>query len=124
MRVRAIVSAVMVLVFSSGNPLDGSQPLNVQVTPRIAPAPGWVRVSARVEPSEDSRVLEISATSSEFERRSYVPLDGASAPRLSVIDYVNLPSGTYEVSVVLIGNRGRRASASQFVQVVPMPGQR
>jgi hypothetical protein len=73
---------------------------------------------------DDNRVLEISASSSEFTRSSEIQLDGIRAPRLSVIDYRGLPSGIYEVSAVLIGSQGKRTAVSRFVQILPTPGQR
>lgn len=119
-----LAAATVVVLLGAGGIAGGEQPLNLQVSPKMAPAPGWVRVSARIEPNEDNRQLEVTATSDEFTRASAIPLNGSRAPRLSVIDYGNLPAGTYEVTAELVGQNGRRAIATRMVQIVPMPGQR
>jgi hypothetical protein len=124
MKLLSIVAGGALLVLAATQLSDAGQPLILIVSPKVAPAPGYVRVSARIEPSADNRALEITAVSDDFARSSSVQLDGAHAPRVEVVDYANLPAGTYEVSVVLVGSSGKRAAASRFVQIVPMPGQR
>ena len=125
MGARAILSAMTtVVLLTQAGSLNGSQALTVQVTPKVAPAPGWVRVSALVEASDDNRSLEVTASSDQFTRASSVQLDGSRAPRLTVLDYSNLPAGVYEVSTVLVGSNGTRAAVSRYVQIIPMPGQR
>ena len=124
MSTSGILAIAAVCVFGAGHAATGEQPLTVSVSPLVAPAPGFVRVSARVAPSEENRVLEVSASSSEFGRSSEIQLDGIRAPRLSVVDYRDLPAGVYEISAVLIGSQGKRATVSRFVQILPTPGQR
>lgn len=117
-------TAVLIVLLGCVALADGEHPLTLQVSPKVAPAPGWVRVSARIEPNDDNRQLEVTAASDEFERITAIQLNGRSAPRLSVVDYSNLPAGNYEITAVLVGSNGRRAAASRVVQIVPMPGQR
>lgn len=126
MSARAILVALSLSLLSGGATLNGAQPqpLILMVSPKVVAAPGYVRVSARIEPDAENRMLEVTATSDEYSRTSEIQLDGSSAPRVSVIDYANLPSGVYEVSAVLMGTRGRRAGMTRVVQVVPSPGQR
>jgi hypothetical protein len=124
MRLLSIAAAASFVVVVTSAPTGAGQPLSVAVSPKIAPAPGYVRVSARIEPSDDNRALEITAVSEDFSRSSVIQLDGSRAPRVQVVDYANLPAGTYQVGATLIGQNGRRAEASRFVQVVPMAGQR
>lgn len=119
---RRIFAAVtlLFLVFAEG--LDGGQPLMLQASPAIGPAPGFVRVRARIEPSADNRVLEIAAVSADFTRTSAIQLNGSRAPRVSVFDYGNLPAGDYEVTAVLHGSAGTRAAARVGIHVVPTAG--
>ncbi len=125
MRVTTLVLTVAALIAQAGGaPAVADQPLKIQVSPRVAPAPGWLRINARIEPSDDNRELEVAAVSDNYSRVSAIQLDGTQAPRVSVIDYSGLPAGAYEVTVVLIGTRGRRATASQIVEVIPMAGNR
>jgi hypothetical protein len=124
MKPLSMLATGVFLLLAIGQASEADQPLILGVSPNVAPAPGYVRVSARIEPSDQNRALEITAISEEFTRSSTIQLDGARAPRVEVIDYGNLPAGVYEVSAVLVGSGGRRATASRFVQIVPMAGQR
>jgi hypothetical protein len=117
MRSVATAAVMSLLVAASAQSIAGDQPLTLRVTPQVTPAPGYVRVSARILPDDDNRSLEITATSDEFSRASAVQLDGARAPRTTVFDYPNLPAGTYEVAAVLVGTRGRRAAERTLVRV-------
>jgi hypothetical protein len=81
-----------------------------------------VRVRAFVEPNDDNRSLEIVAQSPEFYRSSHVDLDGRNSPRMAVVEYPRLPPGRYEISGVLVGVGGKRATAMKFVQLVATAG--
>ena len=109
-------------LLSAPRPLDGGQPLSLNVTPAMSAAPAVISVRAVVEASEDNRALEIVAQSSDFFRSSRIELNGRDAPPLSVFQYPNLPPGLYEVSAVLIGTNGQRAAVSRIVKVVPRGG--
>jgi hypothetical protein len=123
MSARTLVAALALCVLPGGRALDGAQPLILNVSPALARAPGYLRVSARIEPDVDNRMLLVTATSEDYSRSSEIPLNGARAPRLSVVDYPGLPSGVYEVRAVLIGAQGRRAGATRTVQFIPMTGE-
>ena len=101
---------------------DGNQPLSLQVSPTTAPAPAFVRVRAIIEGSDDNRSLEVTAQSPDYFRSSRVDLDGRNAPPLAVFEYSNLPPGLYDVTGVLVGTGGKRATVSRLVHVVPMTG--
>ena len=104
--------------------VDATQPLTLQVSPTISPAPGVISVRATVEPSDDNLSLQIVAQSAEFIRSSSVDIDGSHTPRLNVFEYRNLPSGVYDVSAILVGTRGTRAMATRTIEVVRTPGAR
>lgn len=114
-------SACACLVAGAGT-LNGGQPLTLQVSPAMAPAPAFIRVRAVVEANDENRWLDIVAQSSDFFRSSRVDLDGRNAPRLQVFEFPNLPSGSYEVSAVLVGTGGKRATMTRLVKVIPMFG--
>jgi hypothetical protein len=117
-----LAAATCTCLLAGPSALDGGQPLSLQVSPTMAPAPAFVRVSASVETSDENRALEIVAQSPEFFRSSRVDLDGRNAPRLAVFEYPNLPPGLYEISGVLVGTGGKRATALRLVRIVPMMG--
>src|SRR5262245_35944254 len=109
----------IVAIALAGDTLHGDQQwLRLRVSPKTIAAPGSRGSSGMLEPHEANRVLEITAISEDFSRASTIQLDGISAPRLAVIDYPNLPAGVYEVSAVLRGPNGTRATAADRVRVV------
>ncbi|HEY3043476.1 MAG TPA: hypothetical protein VGJ39_05610 [Vicinamibacterales bacterium] len=117
-----IKRVVFVVALAVALPLDGGEPLTVRVSPRLALEPAVLTVQAMIEASPDNRALEIIAESADFYRRSSIQLDGAHAPRLSVVEFKNLPTGTYDVTSVLVGSAGQRAIVSRVFRVAPAAG--
>jgi hypothetical protein len=124
MRTRAILAIFCLVALGGGHRVGGNELLKLEISPRVAPAPGFVRVRTRVDASDDKRVLEVSADSPDFSRTSSVELEGRSAPRASVFSFENLPAGRYEFSAVLIGPQGVLATATRAAEIVPTPGAR
>ncbi len=85
-------------------------------------APGFVTVQVSIEGDPQNRLLEVVAESPDFYRSSQIQLDGSDAPRLSVIEFRDLPTGLYQVTGTLIGTHGTRATASRLAKVAPSPG--
>jgi hypothetical protein len=102
--------------------VSGNQPLTLEVSPAVSPAPGYVIIRALIEAHDDNRALEIVAQSSEFTRSSVIDLDGRRAPRLSVFEYPNLPPGLYEVTGLIVGTHGKRAATNRIFRIVPSAG--
>jgi hypothetical protein len=76
-----------------------------------------------IESSAENRGLEVITQSRDFFSSSQIQLDGEHAPRTSVLNLEHMPAGMYEVTGILIGPRGTRATASQRVMVSPAVGQ-
>jgi hypothetical protein len=103
---------------------DADECMSMRVSPRQALAPVNLRVSVRIEPNADNRVLTIVADSPEFYRSSQIQLEGDRAPKTVTIEYPNVPGGEYEVTSVLVNNMGReRATIHQTARVVPVGGE-
>jgi hypothetical protein len=102
----------------TGTPLTGEEALTVKVTPLVALAPAFVRIRATIGAHDDNRALVIVAESEDFYTSSEIPLDGRHAPRVSVVEFPSLPTGFYDVTGILIGPRGPRATASQRINLV------
>jgi len=116
-------AAVCTCLFTgAGTVAGGSQPLSLQVSPTMTAAPAFIRVRALVESNADNRSLEIVAQSPQFFRSSTIDLDGRNAPPLTVIEYPNMPPGFYDVTAVLVGASGKRATETRYVKVVAMAG--
>jgi len=124
MRTGAIVAILGVCALGGGDRITGSELLKLEISPRVAPAPGFVRVQTHVDASDDRRVLEVTADSPDFTRTSSIELDAQSSPRTTVFSFQNLPAGRYEFSAVLVGARGVLATATRTAEIVPTPGAR
>jgi len=104
--------------------LNGSVRLTMRVFPAMTVAPATVRVEAIVEHDATNRSLRIAAESDTFYRSSEIELDGANGPLVSVFDFRSLPTGTYQVTGILLGTSGQRAAATKVVRVQSSPGSR
>jgi hypothetical protein len=63
--------------------------------------------SGRVERDASNRAVRIIAASDNFYRSSGIPLDGENRPNIAVVDLRQLPTGTYQVTRILVGTRGQ-----------------
>jgi len=124
MRTGAILGVLCLCALGGGDRVKGNELLKLEISPRVAPAPGFVRVQTRVDASDDRRWLEVSADSPDFSRTSSIELEGRSAPRTEIFSFQNLPAGRYEFSAVLTGTGGVLATATRTAEIVPTPGAR
>jgi len=65
-----------------------------------------VIVQALVEQAPENRALEVVAESEDFYRSSMIELDGERAPRLNSMVLKKMPSGLYEVTVIVLNAKG------------------
>lgn len=99
--------------------------LKMEVTPAIQREPAIVTVRATVEASPDNRMLEVTAKSPALARTSKLPIDGShDTSPLKVIEFRDLPSGLYQITGVLIGSQGTRATVVRLAKIEPGPGSR
>lgn len=108
--------------FAIATPLNGNTAMKMQVWPAISREPAVLTVRVMVEPSTDNRLLQIVAESRNYFRRSDVQIDGDQAAPLNVFEFRNLPTGVYEVTSVLVGSHGQRATATGVARVEPASG--
>ena len=124
MRKRAILAAFCWCALSGSHRLHSHELLKVQISPLVSPAPAFVSVRTSVDANDDNRGLEVVAESPDFARTSTIELNGRRSPTVNVFDFANLPAGRYEVSAMLIGTNGIRATTTRTVLVMPTPGSR
>src|SRR5712691_582275 len=110
-----IATFIFALLMQRSAQLEANQPLAMTVTPAVALAPAFISVRITIESNAENRGLEVITDSPDFFRSSQIQLDGERAPRTSVLNFPNLPTGKYEVTSILVGSRGRRAMVSQRV---------
>jgi hypothetical protein len=99
--------------------LSGGEPLRMQLFPAVAREPAVLTIRVTVEAADENRVLQVVAESSTFYRSSEVQIDGKRAAALNVFEFRNVPTGLYNVTSVLIGPHGQRASASRVARIEP-----
>jgi hypothetical protein len=123
---RAIQTALFsgICLLTVAPTLDGNERLAMRVTPLVAFAPGFLTVSVTVPADDENRSLQVVAESSDFYRSSQISLDGKNASPLNVFKFSDLPSGSYEITSVLIGANGQRAIAQRVAKVQPSVGSR
>ena len=114
--------AVFFCVLTVALPLSAGERLAMRVSPSAAFEPAVLTVRTVIEADTENRGLEIVAQSADYYRRSSIQLDGASAPRLNVFEFRNLPTGIYDVMSVLVGPGGERAAVSRRFHVAAAPG--
>jgi len=118
MKLRASVFGILMLTAAT-LPIGAGERVSIRVSPAVAFAPANLVVRASIEADEQNRSMEIVAESQDFYRSSEVQLEGDKAPRTSRIEFRNLPPGTYEVRVTLMGSGGeQRGFAHQQINVI------
>jgi hypothetical protein len=115
MRIFGLLSGLFVLTSPS---LFAGAWLTVQA-PTIMLAPGHLVVQTVVEPDSANRAIQVMAESPDWYRSSQVQLDGGTAPRKNTFEFKDLPSGTYEIQVMLLGSDGQqRALVVRKLEVI------
>jgi len=91
-------------------PVSGGERMTMTVTPAQAHAPSPLRMRIRIEPSDENRLLTVTADSGEFFRSSDVQLEGARAPRTIELEFREVPEGDYEITGTVKDGAGQRRS--------------
>jgi hypothetical protein len=119
-RQTALFSGICLL--TAAPTLDCSERLAMRVSPLVAFAPGFLTVSVTVPADDENRSLQVVAESSDFYRSSQIPLDGKNAAPLNVFTFRDLPTGLYQITSVLTGANGERATTQRLAKVQPSVG--
>jgi hypothetical protein len=103
-------------------PLGANEPLKMSVSPAVSYAPAHLIVRAMIEAVPQNRRLRIVAESDDFYRASEVELDGDKAARTNTFEFRSLPSGSYQVTAILLDADGRRRASARTEVDVLTPG--
>lgn len=123
-RLLAAAACFPLTLLSATAVVDGGETLRMQVSPRVSRAPALLTVRVHVDAQADGRFLQVTAESADFYRSSEIPFDGRNRSNLKVFEFRDLPSGTYEVTGMLVGVNGLHAKVARTAQVVPSVGSR
>ena len=110
MNARSLILGMMVAATAAAG---AKQPLAIKVSPAVSFAPANLVIRTSVDPDADNRSLEVVAESGDFYRSSTVMLEGDRAPKTTQFEFLSLPPGEYEVSVVVTGADGRQLAISR-----------
>jgi hypothetical protein len=102
--------------------LNGEQPLRMEVSPSVSRAPAVVTVRVTVATAADNRSLQVIAESPTFYRSSQTQIDGTNSSPVNVFEFRDLPTGTYQITGILMGTRGARATVLRLARVEPPVG--
>jgi hypothetical protein len=109
----------LILLAVGVTPLGAGEDVEMKVFPVVHFAPADFVVHASIASNADNRAIEVVADSPDFYRSSTVQLNGDRAPRTTVFEFRNLPSGRYEVTARLFGSSGQiRAAVREHVNVI------
>ena len=86
--------------------------LSVRVTPLVRLTRGAAHGLAIVPRHADNRALRIILESEDYYSLSEVQLDGEDAPQNHVLNWRDLPPGSYRVTVQVHGTTGLRGTTS------------
>ena len=100
----------------TASPVNSDELLVMRVS-AYAPSSLTIRLSTKAH--ADNRALIVSAVSKDFYRSSQIQLDGEGAPRTSTLELRGLPTDIYEVTGVLVGTKGLRATVIRLARVLP-----
>src|SRR5262245_32797060 len=117
-----IAICLVAWLLATAGTLNGGEPLRISVSPTLQRAPAFLTVKVNVESSADNRYLQIIAESSDFYTSSQVQIDGKNGAPLKVFEFRDLPSGLYDVTGILVGTHGPRATVTRLAKVEPSPG--
>jgi hypothetical protein len=92
--------------------------LTIDITPRVCLEGANVRVTVRVDPDPDNRILLIEADSVGFFLSSEIQLNGERAPLLHTLFLRSLPSGSYVVRATVTHTDGITRSAPMKLRVL------
>ena len=89
------------------------QRVSIRVTPAVSYAPANLVIRATVERDDANRAMVVEAESPSFYRSSEISLDGARAPRVTMLQFRGMPGGDYEVRAVIRGSMGEELAATE-----------
>jgi hypothetical protein len=111
------VSLLLAALLLPPPPAGSEGVMDLKVSPAVSLEPAYVTVRVTVVADPENRSLEVVAEAPEFRRSSQIPLDGQRAPRVSTFEFRALPTGIYEVTGTLVGDRGPRARVARTLVV-------
>ena len=123
MKSRILVTAVLLTAVVLGrqgllNAASDAPKLTVRVAPLVRLTRGDARGVVIVPRNADNRLLRVILESEDYYTLSEIQLDGGDAPQSHVLNWRDLPPGSYSVIVRVYGTTGLRESTSIGIQPI------
>jgi hypothetical protein len=83
--------------------------------------PATLQITIAVEPDAANRTLRIEADGDRLFRSTEVKLDGESDKRIHIVEFKNLPAGSYELRAEVLSQDKVRGMATQELVVAGGP---
>ena len=96
---------------------DASEVVEIHLRGRYFMEPATVHITVAVEPDEANRVLRIEADGDQVFRASDLALSGASEKRMHLLQFKNLPAGSYVLRAQVYSADDMRGQAEQRLLV-------
>jgi hypothetical protein len=114
---------VSLMILASTSTTGAGERLHIRVSPAVAFAPANLVVRTIVERNSANRSMQVVAESPTFYRSSEIPLEGDNGPRVSTVEFASVPSGSYDVTAILLDGDGHPlAEVSRQVNVISNGG--
>jgi hypothetical protein len=118
-KVMRLGAAVVVLVLSLlAIALGAAERLDIRVFPTTSMAPTIFTVRVFVERHAANRWIKVTAESEGYFGSSEGQLEGERSSRLRVVQFRDVPAGTYEVQAVVLDGDGDVIAAARTTAMV------
>jgi len=118
-KVMRLGTAVVVLVISLlAIALGAAERLDIRVFPATSMAPTIFTVRVFVERHAANRWIKVTAESEGYFGSSEGQLEGERSSRLRVVQFRDVPAGTYEVQAVVLDGDGDVIAAARTTAMV------
>jgi hypothetical protein len=99
-------------------PVSAADLVEIRLNGRYYAEPATVQVTIAVQPDQANRTLRVEADSDNLFRSTEVTLNGDDEKRIHVVEFRNLPAGSYEVRAEVLSSTAVRGTAVQDVEVM------
>jgi len=118
-RLRLLVAIVALVVGSPlATGLDAADSVNIRVWPATSMAPTSFTVRVIIERQAANRWIKVTVDSENYFGSSEGQLEGERSSRLRVVQFRDVPAGTYEVRAVVLDQNGDVIGAGQTTAMV------
>jgi hypothetical protein len=114
---RAVIAAAIVMAPLT-NDLSAADSVHIRVWPATSMAPTSFTVRVMIERQASNRWIKVTVESESYFGSSEGQLEGERSSRLRVVQFRDVPAGTYEVRAVVLDQNGDVTGAGHTTAMV------